>query len=296
VREERQYPVQPLPVPRDPAELTLTELLSNPALRSMAEGLISANSGLVRIDTGHVCDACNGPIMGDRFASTTKPNFDLCSACMLSEAGQKLEPEHKFKKIAAFDALLDCLRQGGGVDAFFAGGEAEEKKDAPRAHHATCDVCSQTIVGSRFKSLAEADYDECAACRAKSARPADEFFELTDPAVRTVPEAAREQYRARKEAERKEAEKKEAEKKEAEKKAAAEKPRLVQPKPVVVEQPKEAPKPVAPPAEPERQPSAFEVNLQTLETMGFLDRKKNIATLVRCRNALFDAIQQLLEQ
>jgi hypothetical protein len=270
----------------------LPELLENPALRSMAEGLISANSGLVRIDTGRVCDACNSAIMGDRFASTTKSDFDLCSACMLSEAGQKLEPEHKFKKVAAFDALLDCLRQGGGVDAFFAGGEKEEA--GPVAHHATCDVCSQTIVGSRFKSMAERDYDECAACRAKSSKPADEFFEMKDPAVRTIPEEARAAFEARKQ-------------QQAEKSKEA--PRLVQPKPIVVEQPKpvaavvvveqpkvaEQPKPVAPPAEPERQPSAFEVNLQTLESMGFNDRRKNITILVRARNQLFDAIQQLLE-
>jgi outer membrane biosynthesis protein TonB len=218
--------------------------------------------------------------MGDRFVSTTKADFDLCSTCMLSEAGQKLEPEHKFKKVAAFDALLDCLRQGGGVDAFFAGGDKEEAAaPAPAAHQATCDVCSQTIVGSRFKSLAEHDYDECAPCRAKSSKPADEFFELKDPAVRTIPDEARAAFAARKQAAEKA---KEAEKEKAEK--AKEAPRLVQPKPIAVEQPKpvvvEQPKPVAPPAEPERQPSSFEVNLQTLESMGFSDRKRNIATLV----------------
>ncbi len=277
----------------------LPEMLNNPAIRSMAEGLISANSGLVRIDTGHVCDSCQATIMGDRFASTTKENFDLCSACMLSETGQKLEPEHKFKKIGAFDALMECLRQGGGVEAFFAGGEAEAQAEQAKVHHAICDVCQGSIVGSRFKSLAENDYDECAACRAKSSRPADEFFEIKDPSL-TVPESVKAEYRARKEAEAAKAKSEhEAQARkaaaEAEAKKKAEAPRMVQSKPVVVEQPKPAPAPVAPPAEPERQPSAFEVNLQTLESMGFTDRKRNIATLVRNRNELFATIQELLQ-
>jgi len=65
------------------------------------------------------------------------------------------------------------------------------------------------------------------------------------------------------------------------------------PKPVEVK-PVEAPKPSAP-VEPEREPSAFEKNLQTLESMGFTDRKKCIQALVRNRNQLFETIQELLK-
>merc|ERR1712137_398541 len=55
------------------------------------------------------------------------------------------------------------------------------------------------------------------------------------------------------------------------------------------------PKPTAPKPEP-KPASAFEANLQTLESMGFTDRKRNIQVLVRNRNKLFESIQELLSQ
>jgi hypothetical protein len=203
----------PLMAMLDQLKSSVPDLLKNPALRSMAEGVINSHSGLVRIDTGRICDSCNRGIMGDRYVSTTHPDFDLCSECMLNANGAALEPLHKFRKVSAFDALMECIQNGGGVEAFFAGGAGEpekEKEQGPLKHNAFCDICQDTIVGSRFKSFVEADYDECSKCRLISKRPASEFFEITDVNVRSIPAEAVSQYKAKVEAENAEKKAKEA--------------------------------------------------------------------------------------
>ena len=40
---------------------------------------------------------------------------------------------------------------------------------------------------------------------------------------------------------------------------------------------------------------ALNANLKTLESRGFIDRRRNIQVLVRQRNRLFEAIQELLQ-
>lgn len=270
----------------------LPELLSNPGIRAMAEGLIG-QTGLVRIDTGRICDQCNVAIMGDRYASTTQPDFDLCAKCMLSPAiGPVLNNVHKFNKIAAFDALIQCLQNGGNVEALF----QTDEVSAPARHCAVCDICSSSIEGVRHKCLDCADYDECTKCRATSKHP-HPFYEISDVTVRTIPAEIVAQHKAKVDAAKAEEAAKEAERLAAV--ARAEAARLATPvvvsKPIALVKPVEAPKPVAPPAEIEREPSAFEKNLQTLESMGFTDRKKAIQALVRNRNQLFETIQELLK-
>jgi len=173
----------------------LPELLSNPSLRAMAEGLIG-QTGLVRIDTGRICDQCNTAIMGDRYASTTQPDFDLCAKCMLAPGiGPALNNVHKFNKIAAFDALLQCLQEGGNVEALFERDEAA----APARHCAVCDICSSSIQGVRHKCFECPDYDECAKCRATSKHP-HAFYEISDVTVRQIPAEAVQAYKAKQEA------------------------------------------------------------------------------------------------
>ena len=171
----------------------LPELLSNPNIRSMAEGLVNANAGLVKIVTNFACDHCQSQICGDRFASTTQQNFDLCSNCMLSSVGQELEKTHKFKKVSAFEALMECLKAGGTFDAAF----EKEDPSAPARHRAICDVCSAPIVGVRHKCLECADYDECDACRSAS-KHEHEMYAICDPSVRRIPEEVMAEYAAAK--------------------------------------------------------------------------------------------------
>jgi hypothetical protein len=329
------------------AKTTLPDLLSNPALRSMAEGLLQSNS--VKIVQPFACDCCNANISGDRFNSTVRPDFDLCKACMESAKGQELEKEHRFKRVTALEALVATLSNGGTFDAFFAPGSAAPEPVA--IHYALCDVCNQTILGVRHKCLDCADYDLCNVCRTRPAPHAQGhvFFSIVDPAVRQVPvdvmaqhktkrdleEAARREAaasaaaaesarraaesRAAEEAQRKE-EDEAAARKAAEIKAAEEARKVAEIKAAEEAKAREValltklvPPPVAsaPPAEPENEPSAFELNLQTLESMGFRqsifsflpsvisprplsDRKRNIQILVRNRNKLFESIQELL--
>eukprot|EP01093_Parvamoeba_rugata_P002971 TRINITY_DN13780_c0_g1_i1.p2 TRINITY_DN13780_c0_g1~~TRINITY_DN13780_c0_g1_i1.p2 ORF type:complete len:112 (-),score=0.12 TRINITY_DN13780_c0_g1_i1:36-371(-) len=65
-----------------------------------------------------------------------------------------------------------------------------------------------------------------------------------------------------------------------------------QPVPAPVATPAPAPAPA--PAAEAKSLNSFERNLQTLESMGFSDRENNIRVLVKHKNQLFGAIQQLL--
>jgi hypothetical protein len=291
------------------AQAGLPDLLSNPALRSMAEGLMG--TGAVKVVTNYICDNCDGQISGDRYNSTTNKDFDLCSACFRSPVGEKLNVEHQFKRVSALESLIHCLSNGGSFDASFAPGAATE--DVPARHHAICDQCDQGIVGVRHKCLDCPDFDLCNVCNSGKAvhEEGHVFYAMHDPNVRAVPKdvmeahlqqkaqqaAAEEEARKSREAEeaakkaveeaRKAAE--EAAKRSAEATEAARVAMLTRVKRVPA-----APQPVAPPLE-EREPSAFEKNLQTLESMGFTDRKRNIQILVRNRGKLFESIQELLQ-
>jgi len=294
-------------------KVSLPELLNNPALRAMAEGLIG-NSSLVKIVTPYVCDNCNGQISGDRYHSTTNDNFDLCSVCFQSPAGQRLNEEHKFNKVPALDALIHCLSNGGSFDAFFANGNPGQEE--PVAHRAVCDVCDAGIVGLRFKCMDCADYDECNPCHAKSKHTEGHvFYTIEDPSVRTIPEDVLRAHQAQKDAAAKAVEAErlareaEAQAKSAAEAAARARSRMEPVAPIAVKQPVpvpvpapepvvEQPKPVAPPLESkrEREPSEFEKNLETLGAMGFSDRRRCLQALCRNRNNLFETIQDLLNQ
>jgi len=307
----------------DMAKTSLPELLNNPALRSMAEGMLQSSA--VKIVQPYICDCCNVNISGDRFNSTVKPEFDLCKACMESAKGQELDKEHHFKLVTALEALVATLSNGGTFDAFFAPGRATDPEPVAQ-HHAICDVCNQPVVGVRHKCLDCADYDECNICYLRPTPHVEGhvFYSIEDPAVRTVPSEVMAQHKAKRELEetaRREAAARVAAEEaakvaaaEAARKAEEERMRLVKAAEEAAQEAAKAkaeaevkareaallvkltPAPVAsaPPAEPEKEPSAFERNLQTLESMGFGDRKRNIQVLVRNRNKLFESIQELL--
>jgi len=259
--------------------VSLPEMLANPNIRSMAEGLVNSNAGLVKVVTNYICDHCDKEIVGDRYKSTTQDNFDLCASCSHSEAGVQLDKIHKFQKVSAFESLMACLNNGGTFDAAF---ETETKPEPSKQHAASCDICSEMIVGDRFKCLDCLDYDECQSCRAVS-KHEHEFYQITDVNVRQIPSDVLAAHRAKKEAEKaaqEAAEKKAQELEKASRKVPAPVHRVATPVPSA---PVEA-----------REPSAFEKNLQVLEGMGFTDRKRNISVLVRNRNKLFESIQELL--
>jgi len=273
-------------------QCSLPDMLANPAIAKMAEGLFSKNPEFVRIETQFVCDVCGERISGDRFHSTTRDNYDVCSACMQSK-GAQLSQEHQFEKVTAFQQLLDCLRNGGTFDAAF---EETKPAAAPAVHHALCDECSSTIVGLRHKCLECQDFDLCDVCMATSEHE-HEFHSIAEQGG-AIPDDVRAAYNERKAAAQaakqaqEDAKKAEEAAKQAQadaKKAAEEASRLKKKEVHVV------PKPTAPKPEP-KPASAFEANLQTLESMGFTDRKRNIQVLVRNRNKLFESIQELLSQ
>lgn len=301
----------------DTAKASLPELLSNPALRSMAEGLIQSH--MIKIVQPYRCDSCNCSIAGDRFHSSTDSNFDLCKACFDAPVGQALNKQHNFTRVSALDALVQILQNGGSFDSFFESGPATA--EPVQRHHAFCDRCNSNIVGIRHKCLDCPDYDECNTCKLSGGVPHVEghvFHAMHDASVRVLPadvvlqhatmrnaekqkrdEEARARAAAEAEAEAVRARAAAVEAEAARVRAEAEAARAAS---VVSAPVKLVPAPVAVAAAPEaeevkgseREPSAFERNLATLEAMGFSDRKKAIQVLVRNRNKLFESIQELL--
>lgn len=279
----------------------LPQLLNNPALRGIADGMIE--NGAIRIVTNYICDNCEKQIAGDRYHSTTQEDFDICSACYGTEVGTKLMELHKFERISSIQSLVDCLGKGGTFDAFFKEGKAQE--DIAVVHHAICDQCNNKIVGVRNKCIDCPDYDECNVCRPKSTHDVThKFFTIHDPRVRSIPEDVLAQHVLQKEEAKRELQRKEEEEQQRKLKEEQERKREEQERKFKEEQeelkrasrlvPIPLIKPTAPPKVEEREVSAFEANLKTLESMGFTDRKKNIQVLVRNRNKLFESIQELL--
>jgi hypothetical protein len=155
-----------------------------------------------------------------------------------------------------------------------------------------CDGCQQyPLIGIRYKCSDCPDYDLCEPCFNKDVHTENShaFLKISSRSVGSVAErrsASSAASPAPAEATIAEPGKPE----EASAPVVEEPVKSVEP----VDIPKEAPEPAAPAAaEPNNR---FEQMLSTLADMGFVDRQRNISTLVSHRGNLVAAIQQLLSE
>lgn len=123
---------------------------------------------------GVVCDHCEcSPILGARFKSTTRPDFDLCAKCHTSHA------------VAYGDAFRRVrTQQQAQVVGFFIGDEVHPS--------VVCDGCEMSpLVGPRYKCQDHPDYDLCMSCYHQWQADATRFPAVpAGAAFATVPPAA----------------------------------------------------------------------------------------------------------
>lgn len=100
-----------------------------------------------------ICDGCDAsPLMGTRYQSLTRDNFDLCKNCHDAE-----ERDPKCWK------RVKSGIWGSVVASFY--GKAPEHHEQEVHQGIACDMCDMVpIVGKRHRCLNKADYDLCSAC------------------------------------------------------------------------------------------------------------------------------------
>lgn len=100
------------------------------------------------------CDGCLTGIRGMRYKCEQCPDYDLCGSCLPLLHSSDLHPAtHTFK----------AMLHRGLEDRVKLPNDGDEPETEVR-HPATCDLCSQTIFGVRWKCLNCPDWDCCNSC------------------------------------------------------------------------------------------------------------------------------------
>lgn len=110
------------------------------------------------------CDGCLTGIRGMRYKCEQCPDYDLCGSCLpLLHTGELHPTAHTFKAML-HPRLEERIKLSGQEDR----------------HPATCDLCSQTIKGVRWKCLNCPDWDCCSSCSAtiEDTHPGHSFAKL----------------------------------------------------------------------------------------------------------------------
>ena len=114
------------------------------------------------------CDGCLDDIRGMRYKCEQCPDYDLCGSCLpLLHSGELHPSTHTFK-VMLHRGLEDRIKL-----------PTNETEDRVR-HPATCDLCSQNIIGVRWKCLNCPDWDCCSSCSAtiQDTHPGHSFARL----------------------------------------------------------------------------------------------------------------------
>lgn len=116
------------------------------AANKMTEGNFTLKS--IEVHLNVICDGCEAePLIGPRYRSFVKHDFDLCSGCFNQVGRSRAEYFQVASNVEGHVAGADDIGTG--------------------FHHrgVECDVCRMfPIVGRRFKSLDHADFDLCQQC------------------------------------------------------------------------------------------------------------------------------------
>lgn len=121
------------------------------------------------------CDGCLTGIRGTRYKCEQCNDYDLCGSCLPLLHTDALHPgSHTFKAMV-HPGLEERIKFGGTTSS-----------RAPHQHSrhpATCDICSEVIVGVRWKCLNCPDWDCCSACSklVPNVHPDHSFVKLHKP-------------------------------------------------------------------------------------------------------------------
>ena len=114
------------------------------------------------------CDGCWTGIRGMRYKCEQCPDYDLCGSCLpLLHTGDLHPPHHTFRAML-HRGLEERIKLSGTV------------QDNRARHPATCDLCSQSVIGVRWKCLNCPDWDCCDSCSAtiNETHPGHSFVKL----------------------------------------------------------------------------------------------------------------------
>ncbi|KXN88822.1 hypothetical protein AN958_06691 [Leucoagaricus sp. SymC.cos] len=115
------------------------------------------------IHHGVICDGCENTIEGVRHKCLDCPDYDLCTACLISGGTERHNPFHEFFEIATPGRVVVHR-------VYDRSPTVEQGQNAPSAsielasHHALCDLCDSQIRGDRYKCVVCPDFDTCSNC------------------------------------------------------------------------------------------------------------------------------------
>lgn len=121
------------------------------------------------------CDGCLTGIRGMRYKCEQCADYDLCGSCLAYLHTSDLHPvTHTFRAM---------LHRGLEERIKFGGTEPTRATHQASRHPATCDLCSENIVGVRWKCLNCPDWDCCSSCARSVSltHPGHSFVKLHKP-------------------------------------------------------------------------------------------------------------------
>ncbi|KAH9004296.1 hypothetical protein EDB86DRAFT_2797743 [Lactarius hatsudake] len=149
LRRTRKTPSLQAPL-RQSSQNTRRQVVASLRRPSTSRSILRHRSPVIHSNI--ICDLCKEMIIGVRHKCLDCPDFDLCSSCL-----SRPNP--------------------GPVE------EQTPPADNVVVHNATCDLCSSSIIGDRFKCFDCPDFDVCSSCYAivPAQHPGHSFARLHDP-------------------------------------------------------------------------------------------------------------------
>ncbi|BGP14671.1 hypothetical protein JCM10213_001619 [Rhodosporidiobolus nylandii] len=145
------------------------------------------------VHPGVFCDRCLHTIAGPRFKCLGCSNYDLCGSCV-DFRGEFHPAVHRFSEITrpGDEAFLsqrgETVGEAAPTKVHEPAPVVEEKAKPLERHPASCDLCSRSIFGVRYKCLECPDYDVDEACLARAAElhPLHNFVKIVSPSDLTI--------------------------------------------------------------------------------------------------------------